>query len=57
MPLMATDEKPKRRNPEVFANNCPKCNSSNTRVRTTLRIIRYCICRVCGHHWRQTPKE
>ena len=53
---VATDEKKKRRNPEVFADDCRKCGSTNTRVTHTLKIVRYCQCQDCRYKWRQTPK-
>lgn len=56
-PQAAMSEKPKRRNPEVFADDCRKCGSNNTRVTHTLKIVRYCLCRECGARWRQTPKR
>lgn len=56
MTPIAMGAKPKRRRPEVFANDCPHCASSNTRVTHTLKIVRYCLCVVCKKRWRQTPK-
>jgi ribosomal protein S14 len=48
-------EKPKKRRPEVWAKPCPKCGSTDTRVRTTFRILRYCVCKTCNATWRQSP--
>lgn len=44
-----------RREPQVRAKQCEKCKSWDTHVYSTLRIVRYCRCRFCGHTWQQTP--
>ena len=57
---MAVAEKPKRRNPEVFAGPCPHCGSLNTRVGSKKRasVIRRCYCRDCkGPGWKQFPRQ
>lgn len=60
--MIAMDEKPKtepakRRQPQVFADPCKACGSTNTRVARTMMIVRYCKCRVCGTTWTQTPRR
>jgi hypothetical protein len=47
----------RRRDPEVFATDCPQCQSDNTRVVRTKRIVRYCKCMDCPTTWIQTPKR
>lgn len=54
-PPMAA-EKPKRRNPEVFAEPCKVCGSQNTRVYSKNGRQRYCKCQKCSATWKQIPK-
>lgn len=56
-PPMATEEKPKRKPPEVWAKPCPECGSERTRVHGQRNggRKRYCKCDRCGATWAQTP--
>jgi hypothetical protein len=57
-PAIMAEEKPKRRNPEVFAGPCPHCGSRSTFVGRTYALIRRCYCRKCqGPGWKQLPKR
>jgi hypothetical protein len=45
-----------RREPEVRAKPCPKCESLRTKVDKTMEKVRYCKCQDCQKRWKQSPE-